>query len=143
MWLTARLDRGEPTVARAQKAGRRTVAEESGRHDVGLVSLSSERASVQISTATRRTRLPGRPAASRDAIDRPDTPPRAAETEHRNALDVVAKPHPPGDARLDARRGDAGRGDGHHGVDVAGRETPAASSAFRAASTKRSDAASR
>ena len=53
----------------------------------------------------RRDRQPGNAAG-------------ATQAEHRHALDVGAKAHAIGDARLEARSGDAGRGDGDDCVDL-------------------------
>ena len=86
---------------------------------LALVSWSMRKAAVQISIATRSTVEPGRARARRSAIARPETPPAqpSPNTGTRSTSDAEA--HAAGNPRLEAGRGDAGRGDGDDGVDVA------------------------
>jgi len=73
--LARAFDAGNPGFARAHDASRVAVAEQCRGDDAALVSWSARKAVVQISSATISTRVPGRAAASRLAIARPDTPP--------------------------------------------------------------------
>ena len=76
---------------------------------------------VQISIAIKSTVEPGRARASRLRNGEPGYAAGAAQPEERHPLDVGAEAHAAGDAGLKARRGDAGRGHGDDGVDVARR----------------------
>ncbi|MNE22771.1 hypothetical protein D3C80_1159970 [compost metagenome] len=112
-------DAGEPALACPQHTGRRAVAEQGRGHDVGLAEvIHTERQGAELDhdqqdhAARRRPRqLAGQPQARRPA--------RAAQAEDRNARGVGAKPHPLHGPRLQAGRGDAGRGDGDDGVHLA------------------------
>ena len=112
------LQRGPPSPARTTAAAapspNRAVATM-----LTLLSSSSRNDRVQSSITTSSTLRPGWARASRAARPRPETPPGAAQAEHRGALHVGAKAHGDAGARLQARRGDAGGGDGDDGVDVA------------------------
>ena len=60
-----------PAFVGPQHASRGSVAEEGGGDNISLGQSSSRKASVQISTATSNTTLPGRDCAKREAIDNP------------------------------------------------------------------------
>ena len=109
-----------PSTAGAHDAGCRAVAEQSGRHHVGgreLVHADGRSADLdgdhQHGRAWPRRCQTARNRQARDTA-------RATETEHRHAFDIGAKAYTPGNACLEARRRNAGRGDGDNRVDLGG-----------------------
>ena len=99
-------------------AGRRAIAEECGRHHVGRRQLiHAEGGGADLDGDQQHSRAGprrGQTAGQRQARDAAG----ASEPEHRHPLDISAKAHAPGDAGLEARRRDAGRGDGDDRVDL-------------------------
>ena len=117
-----------------QNAGRGAIAEQRGRHDVGLghfIGPEGQRAQFDDHQQDLGARLGTRqPRGKRQARN----PARTAKAEDRNAPHIVAKAHPVHDAGLDRGRRDAGRGDGDDGVDLARLDSGLVPSADEAAS---------
>ena len=111
--------RASPPSPLAHDTGCRAVAEQGGRHHVGggkLVHAEGRGADLDGHQQHRRAR-PGARQAAGDGEARHAA--GAAQAEHRHALDIGAEAHAACDPRLEAGRGDAGRGHGDDGVDVA------------------------
>ena len=116
--LAAALEFGEAALVGAEHAGRAAVAEQRRRdqvRDLEVVEPEGERAQLDrdhqdVGSGPRL----GEPCCDREAADAAG----AAAPEHRHAQDVLAKAHAREHQRIEARRRDAGRGEGHDRVDI-------------------------
>ncbi len=121
--LAGILDPGRAAVAGAQHGSGGAVAEQGDGDDVGLGQFVEPEAPASRARSSPAARccpaLPGR-AARRSTG--PMTPPAQPRPNTGTRVTSDAEAHPARDARLQARRGDARRADGHDGVDIAGRE---------------------
>ena len=108
-----------PAVTTARRC---SVAEQCGRdHSGRIVAVEPDRDRAGLDRDEQPVRAGlGRREARRDreAVDSA----RAAQTEDRNAADVIAKSDLAARARFQARRCDSGGGDGHDAVDLLGHQ---------------------
>ena len=102
-----------------------------------LVIRSRRKASEQSSITTTSTTAPGRARASCEPIASPDTPPAQPSPKTGIRCTFGRKANRFADARFNAWGRDAGGGNGHNNIDVAGRKLGALQRLFRDLNKKR------